>query len=81
MLGEDHSLRKEFPDHVDTIAALNSNDPQFAETLKRYDLLDQEIRKLEMRDSPIADETINELKNQRLGLKDALYQRLINSQH
>lgn len=80
MLGENHSLRVEFPDHLDTITALNSSNPEFAKELKKYDLLDQEIRKLELRNSPISDETTHQLKQERLKRKDALYKMITASE-
>lgn len=80
MLGENHSLRVEFPDHLDTITALNSSSTEFATELKRYDLLDQEIRKLELRNTPISDDEAHALKQERLELKDALYKIIMDSE-
>ncbi|ARD22305.1 MULTISPECIES: YdcH family protein [Shewanella] len=80
MLGENHSLRNEFPDHLDTITALNSSDANFAEILKRYDELDKQIRDLELKDSPIADDAIHDLKQQRVEMKDALYHKIMESE-
>lgn len=77
MLGENHSLRHEFPDHIDTITSLNSSDEHFATVLKKYDLLDKQIRNLELRDSPISDEEIHDLKQKRVEMKDALYHKVI----
>ena len=77
MLGEDHSLINDFPDYKDKIAELNGNDPVFAKDAKRYHQLDQEIRKLEINNSPIEDIALHQLKHNRAVLKDLLYQRLI----
>lgn len=79
MLGEDHSLAKEFPQHLETIAALAENDGTFAANVKRYDALDREIRHLELEGAPIDDEAMHQLKNERAALKDALYRRLVES--
>ncbi len=76
MLGEDHSLANEFPDHLDTIKSLVSNDPTFAKETKRYNALDKEIRVLELQGGPIEDESMVQLKLQRAELKDALFQRI-----
>jgi uncharacterized protein YdcH (DUF465 family) len=76
MLGEDHSLANEFPDYLDTIKGLVSNDAEFAKETKRYNALDKEIRVLELQGGPIEDEAMVQLKLQRAELKDALYQRL-----
>ncbi len=34
MLGENHSLTHEFPEHLDTITQLSQNDASFAENVK-----------------------------------------------
>lgn len=76
MLGENHALRVEFPDHLDTITSLNNNDTHFATELKEYDNLDKEIRELELAGSPVSDETLHQLKQQRMALKDSLVLRI-----
>lgn len=78
MLGENHSLNSDFPELKDTIAALNKSDATFAEKAKEYDKLDKEIRVLELKDAPIDDEAMHQLKHDRAVLKDALYQRLLS---
>lgn len=77
MLGEDHSLLKEFPEYKDTIAKLINVDDTFAKDTKHYNALDKEIRGLELQDSPIGDESMHQLKQNRAELKDALHQRLV----
>lgn len=77
MLGEDHSLAHEFPEHLDTISQLVTSDDVFAEDTKQYNQLDAEIRKLELKGSPIDDDDMHQLKHDRAVLKDSLYQRLI----
>ena len=79
MLGEDHSLATDFPTLVDDIKLLIENDEQFAKDNKTYTALDKEIRTLELRGSPIDDETMHQKKHDRAVLKDALYQRLTNN--
>ena len=77
MLGENHSLVHEFPEMKDKIAELAKTDDGFAADMKTYDNLDKEIRKLELKDSPIDDEAMHQLKHDRAELKDTLYQLLI----
>ncbi|KAA1158226.1 YdcH family protein [Pseudoalteromonas fuliginea] len=77
MLGEDHSLTNDFPDHLNAIATLNTDDSEFAEKATQYDKLDKEIRVLELKDAPISDEQMHQLKHVRSELKDWLYQRLL----
>lgn len=62
MLGENHSLTHEFPEHLDTITQLTENDASFAETVKNYNALDKEIRVLELQGSPIDDHEMKRVK-------------------
>lgn len=76
MLGESHDLRHEFPDLADRIAVLQDVDDDFAHLMTDYDNLDAEVRKLEELGTPVTDETIEELKKERLLMKDRLYNKL-----
>ena len=73
MLGESHDLLHEFPDLEQKIAALRAYNPEFARLMDEYDSLDARVRQIEELGNPVADETIEDLKKQRLHLKDALY--------
>ncbi|AFL73794.1 YdcH family protein [Thiocystis violascens] len=73
MLGESHDLLHEFPDLENKIAALRSANPEFAKRMDDYDELDARVRSIEELGTPVADETIEELKKERLLLKDSLY--------
>ena len=79
MLGEDHSLTNDFPEYKFHFEDLCAHDSEFQMTNKRYAALDKEIRKLEMRDSPIEDGEMSLLKMNRAVLKDALYQKLASA--
>ncbi|MEQ9547586.1 MAG: DUF465 domain-containing protein [Marinobacter sp.] len=72
-----HELHDEFPQFGDLIDELNRNDPKFQENFKRYTALDQEIEGLELRDAPIGDDKLHRMKQQRLELKDDIYQTLL----
>ena len=78
MLGENHSLLCDFPEHKETINHLNANSTDFAEKAKRYHSLDEEIRNLEELGSPASDETLHQIKHDRAELKDVLYQVLLD---
>ncbi|WP_158770672.1 YdcH family protein [Paraglaciecola sp. L1A13] len=78
MLGENHSLNSDFPEYREVISTLNKSDAKFAEKAKQYDTLDKEIRVLELKDAPIDDETMHQMKHDRAMLKDLLYQRLLS---
>lgn len=76
MLGESHDLLHEFPDLEAKIASLRDSDQAFAQLMNEYDTLDARVRKLEELGTPVADETIEDLKKERLLLKDRLYEIL-----
>jgi len=76
MLGEPHDLLHEFPDLEAKIGALRSSNEEFAELMTRYDDLDTRVRKLEELGTPVADETMEDLKKERLLMKDRLYEIL-----
>lgn len=80
MLGENHSLLNEFPEYKDIISGLMERDEAFAKDTIRYNTLDNEIRELELNGTPIDDDAMHQLKNERAALKDSLYQRLIDAQ-
>jgi len=73
MLGESHDLRHEFPNLEDKIALLRDSDEEFARLMQDYDNLDAQVRKLEDLGTPVTDETIEDLKKERLIMKDRLY--------
>lgn len=79
MLGENHSLVNEFPEYKSLITQLVENNSTFAEDTKKYDSIDNDIRTLELEDSPIIDESMHQLKQVRSKLKDSLYQRIMKS--
>ncbi len=78
MLGEDHSLLSEFPQFEELILRLISSNHSFAQEVKRYDELDFDIRKLELKNSPVSDYVMLEMKKERVTLKDYLYRQLIS---
>jgi uncharacterized protein YdcH (DUF465 family) len=76
MLGEPHDLLHEFPELEGKIEDMRASNPDFAGLMNDYDDLDARVRKLEELGTPVADETIEELKKERLALKDRLYNLL-----
>ncbi|WP_456295948.1 YdcH family protein [Vibrio sp. AK197] len=79
MLGENHSLAHEFPEHLDKISELSKTDESFSSSASHYNALDKEIRVLELRGNPIDDQTMNQMKLERAELKDLLHQRIIRA--
>jgi len=78
MLGENHSLLNEFPEYKEQIHHLKVSDEEFAEMARQYHDLDHQIRGLEKREVPTTDDCFEQLKLQRVQLKDKLYQKIIN---
>ena len=76
MLSEHHDIDHEFPEYHQKLEALCATDATFADLVKRHDTLDDEIRELEERGSPIADESIESMKFRRAEPKDEIYVRL-----
>ena len=72
-----HELREEFPQFRDLIDDLRQNNQSFREHFNHYAELDQQIEGLERRDSPIGDDSLHQLKQERLELKDDLYKMLV----
>ena len=73
MLGEPHDLLHEFPELTDKIRRMREQDPSFAQLMDTYNDLDRRVRELEELAQPVADETMEDLKKERLKLKDRLY--------
>lgn len=78
MYGVRHHLTDEFPQMSGTINELKGNDPKFAQLLSKYDETDKRIYGLEVKSRPVADIYVEELKKERLKLKDQLY-TILNS--
>ena len=72
-----HSLYADFPKHHDRINQLKLENEDFARMAAEYHKIDHRVRGLEMRDIPVTDETFEEMKSQRLHLKDKLYQMML----
>jgi uncharacterized protein YdcH (DUF465 family) len=73
MLSEHHDIDHEFPEYHQKLEALCAIDADFTELVRTHDGLDDEIRDLEERGLPIADELIEAMKFRRAELKDQIY--------
>jgi len=81
MLGESHALNIEFPDKSETINTLNQDNSRFKDLASEYHQLDDEIRGLELQESPISDVEAKKLKSHRAYLKDTLYEMICLSEN
>ena len=69
-----HPLVKEFPDHTDDIHRLKMENNYFPNLMDKYEELDKEIFRIEDGSEPTDDLIVEQLKKQRLALKDELFQ-------
>ena len=77
MIVENHpSLANEFPEYKDTIHTLKMNDAHFAKQFDAYNTLDREFLRIEEGFKNAGDADLENLKKQRLALKDELYAML-----
>ena len=76
MLSEHHDISHELPEYNEVLEALRASDKEFDELVTNHDRLDDEIRQLEERQSPISDEEIEKMKFQRAAMKDKIFQIL-----
>ena len=62
-----------FPEFRDLITDLKGQDPRFSRLLQRHNELDQEIKNMEMGLVPAGGLLIEQLKKEKLLVKDQLY--------
>jgi uncharacterized protein len=71
-----HELHEEFPEKSETIHRLKGENAHFARIAEQYHELNRAIHRMETDVEPVADETLEQLKKQRLLLKDEITQLL-----
>ncbi len=71
-----HELAAEFPELKDRIHKLKTSDAHFARLFESYHDVNREIHRAEAAGLNISDEHYEDLKKQRMVLKDQLYQML-----
>lgn len=62
-----------FPEYSDLIAKLNASDQEFMRLFEQHHALDQKIKNMETRIEPATHEQIENLKKEKLLIKDHLY--------
>jgi len=72
MLSEHHDLAHEMPEHKDTIHNLKINDAHFARLFDEYEDINKEILRIEKEIDAASDDRLEDLKKQRLVLKDEM---------
>lgn len=65
-----HELPEEFPGEVQFIQKLSRDNHDFRRLAADYDGVNQQIHRIESEEEPTSDEVLQELRKQRLKLKD-----------
>jgi len=74
---EHHDLQHEFPEFAEILDALKGANSYFAGLFARYNRLTGKVEGLEEHDMPVADFTLEDMKKQRVKLKDEIYHLLL----
>ena len=74
---EHHELYREFPEFVEAIRTLRTSDSYFCQIYDQYHQLTHKVECLEEEDLPIDDVAFENLKKQRVWLKDKMYKMLV----
>lgn len=77
---EHHDLDHEFPKLHNVMEVLKTQNERFRTLFDEYNRLTDEIERLEEVDLPVSDFTIEEMKKQRVRLKDRVYHMVIGYQ-
>ena len=73
MFGENHDLHHEFPEFKDKIHELKVSDGHFQRLFKDYDEIVHKLHQVEQDIETPSDDAVEEMKKQRLHLKDQLF--------
>ncbi len=73
MLGEKHDLIHELPEHKERIHELKTSNSHFAKLFDKYHDVDHQVRRIEEGIETPSDDFTEELKKERLHLKDELF--------
>lgn len=68
-----HQLTVDFPEFETKIHDLKVNDNHFKNLFEEYDRLDHEIYRIETDTEPASDDTLNNLRVERVRVKDEIY--------
>jgi uncharacterized protein YdcH (DUF465 family) len=77
---EHHDLLHELPEHRETIHALKTGNAHFARLFEKYHALDRSVRNAEERVAATTEEHEEQLKRQRLALKDELHAMILEAE-
>ena len=75
---EHHPLLKEFPEHKERMHDLKLSDKHFENLVDKYEVLDKHIFRIESEEEILDDVSLENLKKERLLLKDEIYAIIIS---
>jgi uncharacterized protein YdcH (DUF465 family) len=67
-----NELPEEFPNDVPLMHDLKMNDAHFRNLSERYHELNRQVHRSEMNIEPVSDDTLEDMKKERLLLKDTI---------
>jgi len=68
-----HELHEEFPEYAERMHALKTSDAHFARLFDEYHEVNRAVHRAETDIEPTTDEHMEDMRKQRLLLKDELY--------
>lgn len=71
-----HELGDEFPEFIDKIRRQRASDSNFSEIADRYESINLEILRIEEEEEAASDVRFEDLKKERLALKDQIFEIL-----
>ena len=74
-----HQLVIDFPEYEEKIHTLKIENAHFRKLFDSYDVLDHEIYNIESDADPKSDDVLNQLRKDRVRLKDEIYTFLKNN--
>ena len=72
-----HDLSADFPESVEQIQELKLTDTHFARLAEEYHVLNRRVHRAETNIEPLDDFAVQELRKQRMLLKDEIASRLV----
>ena len=76
-----HDVEHEFPEYKEVLHEMKSQDSRLAELVEEYERVNADIVYIKENDKPFQDFEFEEMKKQRLMLKDKIYFILRGNQH
>ncbi|HMO16925.1 MAG TPA: DUF465 domain-containing protein [Oligoflexia bacterium] len=79
MSDNNHDLAHEFPEYKESIHQMKTSNVHFRKLFDKYHELNKKIHRSDIREDLLSDQEEEQLKKERLSIKDELYSMLRNS--